>query len=94
MDLLKVSKQYFSKHVQFNLLKASHNISPKNQENPQNLENLENPKNGGPYSSGPDLPAWARRTKWRGPKGLQLEVGAQRAPRLLLSVGYESKLIP
>ena len=27
----------------------------------------------------------ARRTKSRGPKGLQLEVGAQRAPRLLVS---------
>ena len=26
----------------------------------------------------------ARRTKSRGPKGLQLEVGAQRAPRLLV----------
>ena len=26
----------------------------------------------------------APRTKWRGPKGLQLEVGAQRAPRLLV----------
>ena len=26
----------------------------------------------------------ARRTKWKGPKGLQLEVGARRAPRLLV----------
>ena len=45
-----------------------------------------------PIFTGPDLQqarrtslsAWrARRTKSRGPKGLQLEVGARRAPRLL-----------
>ena len=40
----------------------------------------------------------ARRTKSRGPKGLQLEVGARRAPRLLVlyisSFGYNSRTTP
>ena len=34
-----------------------------------------------------------RRTKSRGPKGLQLEVGARRAPRLLYTIfTYQNKL--
>ena len=36
--------------------------------------------------------AWARRTKSRGPKGLQLEVGAWRAPRLLVCNNFISYL--
>ena len=41
------------------------------------------------------LSAWrARRTKSRGPKGLQLEVGAQRAPRLLvLNIAFQLSYI-
>merc|ERR550517_1961520 len=42
-------------------------------------------KNGGPdLKRAQRTGLRARRTKSRGPKGLQLEVGARRAPRLLV----------
>ena len=57
-------------------------------QNPKNLENPKNSKIGGPdlkRAQRTGLSARrAQRTKSRGPKGLQLDVGARRAPRLLV----------
>ena len=44
-------------------------------------------KNGGPdLKQAQRTGLSARRTKSRGPKGLQIEVGARRAPRLLVYI--------
>ena len=44
---------------------------------------------------GPDVPAWAPEERegrsQDGPKGLQLEVGARRAPRLLVCYIFEKQ---
>ena len=61
----------------------------KNPKDPKNTKNPKNPKNGRPDLDQAQCTGLSarrvRRRKSRGPKGLQLEAGAQRAPRLLVT---------